>query len=169
MTQELIYSLKSYIDRYYIPPVATPICPRAMSKCAEREEPAPSACMMMAELPDFFDRVDAGFSETLLRLIDLSGKKDSEVYKKAGVDRKLFAKIRSNPAYKPSKSTALAFCIALELDLDGTRDLLERAGYVLSHSSVSDLVAEYFIDNKIYDIFALNEALLMFDQPTIGI
>ena len=169
MTQELIYSLKSYIDKYYIPTRQEPICPRAMSVCMQREtDPAPSACMTAAELPDFFDRVDAGFSETLLSLIDGSGKKDSDIYKKAGVDRKLFSKIRSNLTYKPSKPTALAFCIALELDLDSTRDLIERAGYALTHSSVFDLVVEYFIENKIYDMFALNEALLMFDQPTIG-
>ena len=54
---------------------------------------------------------DAGFSETLLKLIDRAGKKDSEIYKKANVDRKLFSKIRNNPDYKPSKVTAIAFAI----------------------------------------------------------
>lgn len=79
-------------------------------------------------LDDLLEHLDAGFSETLLRLIDRSGKKDSEVYKKANVDRKLFSKIRNNPNYKPSKPTALAFAIALELDLEETKDLLARAG-----------------------------------------
>ena len=83
--------------------------------------------------------LDAGFSETLLGLIDRSGKKDAEVYKKANVDRKLFSKIRNNPDYKPSKPTAVAFAIALELSLPETRDLIARAGYALSSSSKFDV------------------------------
>ncbi|CVI69786.1 hypothetical protein BN3660_01675 [Eubacteriaceae bacterium CHKCI004] len=72
--------------------------------------------------------LDAGFSETLLKLIDRTGKKDSEIYKKANVDRKLFSKIRNNMDYKPSKTTALAFAFALELDIDETKDFIGRAG-----------------------------------------
>lgn len=86
---------------------------------------APMCAPMAAPaLDDLLEHLDAGFPETLLRLIDRSGKKDSEVYKKANVDRKLFSKIRNNPNYKPSKPTALAFAIALELDLAETKDLL---------------------------------------------
>ncbi len=84
------------------------------------------------DLDDLLAHLDAGFSETLLKLIDRSGKKDAEVYKKANVDRKLFSKIRNNPDYKPSKPTAVAFAIALELSLPETRDLIARAGYALS-------------------------------------
>ncbi|MBO4880298.1 MAG: RNase III inhibitor, partial [Firmicutes bacterium] len=95
-------------------------------------------------------------------------EKDSDVYKRARVDRKLFSKIRSNPEYRPSKTTALAFALALHLDLDETNELIGRAGYVLSHSSRADLIAEYFITNGNYDIDALNEVLFAYDLPLIG-
>ncbi len=112
--------------------------------------------------------LDAGFSETLLQLIDRTGKKDSEIYKKANVDRKLFSKIRNNMDYKPSKTTALAFAFALELDVNETKDFIGRAGFALSHSSKFDVIVEYFLVNKNYNIFELNEVLFAFDQPLIG-
>jgi len=133
--------------------------------CTASMSMVPSA---LPSLDDMLNRLDAGFSETLLKLIDHSGKTDAEVYKKANIDRKLFSKIRSNPHYKPSKNTALAFAVALELDLEETKDFLGRAGYALSHSSVADLVVEYFIRNKNYDMFTLNEVLFHYDQPTLG-
>ena len=119
-------------------------------------------------LEELLKKTDAGFSETLLRLIDRAGKKDADIYKKANIDRRLFSKIRSDPAYKPSKPTAVAFAIALELDLEETRDFIGRAGFALTHSSKFDIIVEYFILHGNYDVFALNEVLFAFDQPLIG-
>lgn len=113
-------------------------------------------------------KTDATFSEALLRLISAKGKTDPEIYKRANVDRKHFAKIRKNPNYQPSKTTALAFAVALELNLDEAKDFIGRAGYALSHSSKTDIIVEYFIEREEYDIFTINETLFAFGQPCLG-
>ncbi len=137
--------------------------------CEDAVMAAPMAAdKASVDLDDILIELDAGFSETLLKLIDRTGKKDSEIYKKANVDRKLFSKIRNNPDYKPSKSTAIAFAIALELDLEETKDFIARAGFALSRSSKFDVIIEYFIKQKKYDIFEINEALFAFDQSLLG-
>ena len=119
-------------------------------------------------LQDLIDESDATFSESLLHIIDSKGLKDPDVYKRANIDRKLFSKIRNNPQYQPRKETALAFAIALELNLDETKDFIGRAGFALTHSSKRDIIIEYFIEKKDYDIFTINETLFAFDQPLLG-
>ncbi len=125
-------------------------------------------CHFVATDDNKFVVEDIGFSEGLIKLIDDKGLKDSDVYKKANIDKRLFSKIKNDKNYIPKKTTVLAFCVGLELDLDETRDLLNKAGYSLSSSILGDIIVEYYIKNNVFDIMTINEALLEYDQQILG-
>ena len=129
-------------------------------------KPAPSAGK--ESLSDMMDKMDASFSDTLMALIDATGEKPSTIYHKACVSKQVFSKINSNSHYQPLKATAIAFCLALELDLEEAQELLARAGFTLSKSSLSDVIIMYCIENKIYNVMMVNEMLFEYDLAQIG-
>ena len=174
--KELLGAVESYIDEHYVD--AHPVSRRNLLEVEYQAidgammAPPPVQAAPMATAPqaldDLMERLDEPFNTTLLRLIDAKGMTDTEVYKRANIDRKLFSKIRTGKGYIPSKRTILALAIALKLTLPETDDLLERAGYALSHSQKSDVIVEFFIVSGKYDIFEINQVLFQYDQPLLG-
>ena len=184
LSEKLFNRVASYIDENYVAAKETAeygvdshrgyrsaYCRRRDMEVCESsavfEEPLLCTPKAMS-LEDMLKQADAGFTETLLKLIDQSGKKDSEIYKKANISKQHFSKIRNNPNYKPTKATAMALAIALELNIEETSDLIGRAGFALTNSSKQDLIVRYFIENKNYNIVEINLALYEFDQGLLG-
>ena len=181
LSEKLVQNVVSYIDENYVDTyfrknatiAEAPRCSgRAQMRRSIEEESSclHELCEALPSVPleEFVKEKDAGFTETLLSLIQKSGQKNSTIYKKANISKQHFSKLINDPEAKPSKSTAIALALALELDLAGTRDLIGRAGYALTNSSTFDLIIRYFIEHKQYNVIEINIALYEFDQSLLG-
>ena len=177
ISEKRLYDIEKFIDDNYVDEISMM---RASYRQNEREflkkkkriehvledklfeaEPA-------AEIDIQNPRLDETFSQRLLRLIDERGMTDPQAYRRANVTRQHFSKIRNKAGYTPSKETAVAFAIALELNIDDTADLLKTAGLALSRSILFDVIIEYHIRKGIYNTHEINEILFSYDQPLLG-
>lgn len=171
---ERFAELAAYIEARYVealPPITHKKAvakPKRMSLLREADVMAAPCMLAESELDARLAELDESFTQMLFRVIDERGMTDAECYKKAGVDRKLFSKIRSDIHYRPSKPTAIALAMALELSLEETAELLKKAGFALSRSNKFDIIIEYYIGKGIYDRMTVNEALFAFDQTLLG-
>ena len=187
LSEKLVQNVRCYIDENYVADYEQQIYGGSFNESrvqryqlrhmVEMQEecmaaPAPCAAMPCVPVPmsldEFIKAKDAGFTETLLELIQKKGLKNSAVYKKANISKQHFSKIINDPNAKPSKQTAIALALALELDLEGTKDLIGRAGYALTNSSTFDLIIRYFIEHKQFNVIEINIALYEFDQSLLG-
>ena len=160
--QDLLNDVQDYIDSNYV------LEPLELKQVAYMEYQRSAAPYFEEDKEPWLSKLDVSFSQSLLKLIDSKGKTDVEVYKKANLDRKLFSKIRSDNGYMPSKTTALALAIGLELSLDETNDLLKCAGFTLSNSQLSDYIIAQYINRKDYNIDTINAVLFSQDLKTLG-
>lgn len=132
--------------------------------------PDTAVCLSAAITDDIpgIDKPDCSFSERVLQLVNKSGMTPKEFYSKANLTRQVFHVLNSNRDYRPTRTTAFACAIGLELSLEQTKELLMSAGYAFSHSLRTDIVVEYYIRNRIYDIDRINSALFHYDLQVLG-
>ena len=191
LSEKLFSAVQSYIDEHYVAekieeeyytkalPTEALLERRMIRERRERlkEEKLSAALDIMPDfavgcdsisLEELLEEEEMTFSEALLDWLIRKDLNDPDVYKKANIDRKLFSKIRNNPDYKPKKNTAIALALAMELNLEETKEFIGRAGYALTHSSKYDIIIEYFIRQKNYNVFEINEVLFAYNYPLIG-
>lgn len=164
----LMQALRKYMTENYIPDTSGDLYSIDTTSSDEIYKAAEFTSRDARNLEELIGELGESFHEMLFRKIRESGLPESDIYKRANIDRRLFSKIRSNPAYHTRKDTVLALAIALELSIDEAIELLEKAGYALSPGSKGDLIVKYFLERKIYDIHVINYALDEFDQPIFG-
>ena len=149
--KELLLELQAYIEKHLKPQILQTFESQSFQKSEELQN---------IEIEDFIKvKRQPTFNQTLFRYIDKKGASDSDIYKRAGIDRRHFSKIRSNPEYKPGKNTVIALALALELTKKETDKLLGSAGYSLSDSDTFDLVIQFCLEKKIYNFYDINQAL----------
>ena len=173
MDNKLWLEIEEYIQEHYLYSERQKQKPKIRFSISPAEPPKKEKHdwkYFLAKITALFEQQEKEdtFSERLLKLIAAKGLSDVEVYKKANIDRRLFSKIKNKKSYKPSKNTAIALALALELEQEAFEDLLERAGFSLSNSYKEDVIINFFLANKQYDIVVINEILDYYALPILG-
>jgi O-acetyl-ADP-ribose deacetylase (regulator of RNase III) len=178
LSEKLFQDVAAYIDQKYVDAwedatygSVEPVRNRRRRERIESKAMMPMACEAVAapmDLDSFLKKKDAGFVETLLELIQKSGHKNSTIYKRANISKQHFSKLINDPKAAITKPVAVALALALELDLAQTRDLIGRAGYTLTNSSYFDLVIQFHIEKKQYNVVQINCILYEYDQTLLG-
>ena len=158
MEKTLYDSIERYIEKHFIHPCR--YMRHELNVCKEYENNRIEYAISMAE---------ESFSERLFNLIKEKEISEVECYKRAGITRQVFSKIRSNKEYKPSRNTAISLAISLHLSLTETNKLLETAGFTLSRSNKADLIIKYFIINRNWKLSEINEALYSFGENPLNV
>lgn len=170
MDENLLQDLEQYLKIYYLDITAMPDIKFSvdLSQDSKKESKSSFTIGIKKRLEHLFSKLEDTFADRLWKLIKKKGLTDVEVYKRANLDRRLFSKIRTDKGYKPSKNTAIALAIGLELDRSEAIDLLKRAGYAFTIGSKEDIVALCFIEHKQYDMYLINEVLDYYGLPILG-
>ncbi len=165
LDKKLLIELQEYIE-LHLSKTVFPVC--EAQRCEDRSV---YYDLQSRDLEDFIENNrKPTFNQVLFNFIDKKDVSDLDIYKRAGIDRRHFSKIRSNPHYKLGKNTAIALALALELNKKEMDKLLSAAGYSLSDSDTFDLVIQFCVEKKIYDIPNVNQALDYFSlKPLIGV
>ena len=176
LSEKLVGSIDAFLDEYQVRELENKEYPggrsfteyrrrRAAQQAAHGHKPDPAAGKPLDQM---LNGAGDTFQQRLFKLIDASGMDDVSVYKKANIDRKVFSRIRCKADYKPSKKTAVAFAVALQLGMQEMLDLLACAGIAFSPSDKFDLIITYCVQHRIYDIFEINAILFEYGQPILG-
>ena len=159
LSEKLFSSIQTYIDDNYVQKTCYDCCKSSVMYSM-------SECCAMSSIDDYIV-LDESFAQKLIKLIDAKGMDDVACYKRANVSKQTWHKLMTDKNYKPNKKTAVSFAIALELTLQETQNLLSSLGFVLSDSSLSDVIIKYCLENSVYDVFEIDSVLFKYDQETL--
>lgn len=124
------------------------------------------SCMIEDYIVDEKDTLT--FSKLVKKIMDEKGLTSKDIYKNSLINRKLFSALNVNDDYIPSRETAIMYCIALKLNYDDSVNLMKSAGYSFYEYSNFDMIVKYFLDNQIYNIDKINDALYYYTNKCLG-
>ena len=161
MSGKLFAGIDEYIDEHYVSDaIDSEYHTNNMRRIREIER---ERIMLQrrenSSLDDVLNNTGEDLKTMIMRLMRERDMDPPDVYNKIFLDRRVFSSILCKKDHTPKKTTVLGLALAFELDVPTTRELLEKAGYALSPSDKVDLLIEFCLKHKIYDIIEINNEL----------